>query len=298
MSTDREAIARETANKLAKLFIARRDVKAIQRTAAEGGEWMAVKTPLELSDFQTHLFEKRRCLGTYLLDKKSKVKFVAFDLDMSDNDQNTYFRVDDVDLATVNEKYEAMGEVDLDLCTGSWSAALHDESSDGYRWVRSWLRVMVETLCDRVEDQLGLPAVPVITGGGAHVLVPFGDKIDASEGRAAAHGVMEGWGVFQRVSENFYTNAPDIDNRDDRKRIIGETVSVEVFPKQDRLPDGDHYGNLIRLPFGWHDEAKMRTYVMKREPGLLPPWDLPKANGIESLDAVMSRLGLTADARD
>lgn len=298
MSVDRDAITKETANKLAKLFIARRDVKAIQR-----GEWMCVKKPLETADFKTHLFEKSGCLGVYLLDKNSRVKFVAFDIDLTGS--GPYFIIND--MPETDEQYDAMaqryeqmaaGEMDLDYRVGPWEATLHDPENEGYRWVRSHLRVLIESLCDKVESQLDLPAVPVITGGGAHVLVPFGQKVEASDARAAAHGVMEDFFGFQRSSENFYTNAPDLNNKDEKHKPIGETITIEVFPKQDKLPSPDSFGNLIRLPFGWHDEAKIRTYVMRRDPGLLPPWELPKENGIAALDAVISRLGLTADSRD
>lgn len=301
MSVDREAVARDTANKLAKLFIARRDVKAIQRSASDGGEWYALRQAFTLDDFQTHLFEKRGCLGTYLLDKQSRVKFVAFDIDLTG--VGTYFVVHD--LPESPEDYEAFeagyveaGEIDLDYRTGPWEATLHDPENEGYRWVRMHLRSILESLCNRVEDQLDLPAIPVITGGGAHVLVPFGQRVDAGDARAAAHGVMDGWNTFQRSSENFYSNAPDLNDRDEKKKPIGETITVEVFPKQDKLPNEDSFGNLIRLPFGWHDEAKVRTYIMKRDPNILPPWEMPKENGMAALDAVMDRLGLTAEARD
>lgn len=305
MGVDRDAVAKETANKLAKLFIARRDVKAIQRTEADGGQWFASRKELTLDDFKTHLFEKRGCLGTYLLDKKSRVKFVAFDIDLTG--EGAYFVIKD--LPETEEQYKAMeaeyanypvagGEMDLDYRTGPWEATLHDPDNDGYRWVRSHLRVLIESLCEKVEDQLDLPAVPVVTGGGAHVLVPFGERVAAADARAAAHGVMESVCGFQRSSENFYSNAPDLDNRDDKNKPIGETITIEVFPKQDRLPSPENFGNLIRLPFGWHDKAKVRTYVMRRDPGLLPPWELPKENGIAALDAVIARLGLSAEAHD
>ena len=303
MGVDQVAVARETANKLNKLFIARRDVKAVQRSVADGGEWFASKKPFTLDDFQKHLFTKGGCLGTYLLDLNSQVKFVAFDIDLSGS--GPYFIIKDLpeseaEYAEMEAEYaqQAVGEMDLDYRSGPWEETLHDPDNDGYRWVRSHLRVLIETLCDKVEDQLDLPAVPVITGGGAHVLVPFGQRVDAAIARAAAHGVMETVGGFQRSSENFYSNAPDLDNRDEKKKPVGETITIEVFPKQDTLPSPDSFGNLIRLPFGWHDEAQIRTYIMKREPGLLPPWELPKEPGMPALDAVMARLGMTVEARD
>jgi hypothetical protein len=307
MGLDKDAVARETANKLAKLFIARRDVKAIQR-ATHDGEWMCVKKPLDLDDFKKHLFDKDNCLGTYLLDKKSRVKFVAFDIDLTGS--GPYFVIRDIDandddaMVALEAEYAAAGEMDLDYRVGPWEATLHDPQNEGFRWVRSHLRVLIESLCDRVEAQLGLPAMPVVTGGGAHVLVPFGERIPAADGRAAAHGVMASIAAsepsslpFWRTSENFYSNAPTAE-RDEQKRLIGETITIEVFPKQDSLPSPDSFGNLIRLPFGWHGEAGIRTYVMKREPNLLPPWELPKENGVTALDAAIARLGLTAEAND
>jgi hypothetical protein len=103
---------------------------------------------------------------------------------------------------------------------------------------------------------------------------------------------MESNTKFWRSSENFYSNGSPSE-QDDKRRPIGESMTIEVFPKQDTLPNPDSYGNLIRLPFGWHAEAKMRTYVLDREPmENLPPWTLPKLPSVQALDLVLMQLGL------
>lgn len=280
---DKTEIAKETANKLSKLLISRRDVKAFEK-----GEWFASRKPMELADFESHLFSKNACMGTYLLNQDSQIKFVAFDIDLTG--PGSYFKIDDLD--EVQRKEDAglyEGQLDPDFRMGMWDEALHDPEHDGYRWVRSTLSHVVRSLCQRVESQLALPVLPVITGGGAHVIVPFGEKVDAADGRIAAHGLMDGFSGFRRLSDNFYTNASEDAPLDtETRRPVGETISIEVFPKQDSLPNRDSFGNLLRLPFGWHKQAKMRTYIMdlSLDPAIRP-WDLPKRNGMEALDEAL-----------
>ena len=291
---DRQDLARETANKLTKLLIARRDVKAVE----VGKDWFAKKSKMELKDFENHLFTKNNCMGTYLLNKNSKVKFVAFDIDLTG--PGPYFVIRDLpELEAMEAAGDYAGELDPDIRLGMWDDQLHDPEAEGYRWVRSALSYVVHSLCAKADADLGLPALPVITGGGAHVLVPFGASIPASEARAIGHGLMDGLAGFSRTSDNFYTNAPDPTrlSEESHRRPIGETMSIEVFPKQDRLPGPDSYGNLIRLPFGWHTTAKMRTYIMDLDiTKVASPWELPKAKSLDALDAALDRLGLNSRA--
>jgi hypothetical protein len=289
---ERTELARETANKLSRLLIARRDVKAFESR----GEWFASKSKMTLGDFETHLFGKK-CMGTYLLNQKSEIKFIAFDIDLTG--PGAYFVIRDLDeVEQMEANGEYVGELDPDHRHGMWDEALHDPDHEGYRWVRSALRHVTMSICEKVDAMLGLPTLPVITGGGAHIIVPFGDKVPASEGRAAAHGVMDGMYGFRRLSDNFYSNSDEDAPQEPGERPLGETMSIEVFPKQDQLPSPDSFGNLIRLPFGWHGQAKMRTYIMDTTPGKLPPWELPKRKSVEALDDALDRLGLLESASD
>lgn len=290
---DRTELARDTANKLSRLLISRRDVKAFERN----GEWYASKKSMTLADFEKHLYGEL-CMGTYLLDRKSRVKFVAFDIDLTG--PGNYFMIrelDEIEQMEANGEYD--GEMDPDLRVGMWDAALHDEEHDGHKWVRTYLSSAVQGVAKAVDQMLGLPVLPVVTGGGAHVFVPFGHKVPAAEARAAAHGVMDALEGFHRTSDNFYSNSEEPMDEETR-RPRGETMTVEVFPKQDELPSPDSFGNLIRLPFGWHRQAGIRTYIMDIRPpsGYVPPWHMPKRSSIEALDEVLRSLGLVESVGD
>lgn len=279
-------LVRATAKLMGGLLIARRDVKAIENP----GGWMPERepcdrhapskrcalcneapcVPFKMADFHSHLLEQR-CLGTYLLDLDDNVKFIAFD----------------VDLKTEGAEWWEIAETDdestLDLTTysGNLEVALHDPTHLGFRWARMLLRMQVENICTAVERELSLPTIPVITGGGAHVLVPFGALVPAREARAAARAVMEAayYKLKPNGGDNFW---------------ISESPSfeIEVFPKQDTISkSGQSFGNLIRLPLGWHRAAKMRTYFLDlNAPG--DAWALPKASSLLVLETAAAAVGV------
>jgi len=93
---------------------------------------------------------------------------------------------------------------------------------------------------------------------------------------------MEGVIGFWRKSESFYKNAPD-----DQEGW----VEIEIFPKQDSLPEPDSLGNLLRLPLGWHLEANMRTYILDIERSC-PSWDLPRRKSLDALRECAQAVGL------
>ena len=264
-TTRNELLLREASKLLGMLIIGRRDAKAI----FVNGQWVAKRERFTLSDFREHLFGET-CLGAYLLDAQSNVRCIAFDVDLKP--KGDYFVLGDMAAPDDVHGAGATGTMDPDIRhDGDLEAALHDPDNEAHRWAASLVHSTVRFIEKEVGDALGLASTTIITGGGAHVFVPFGKPFPAADARAMAHSVMDGIPIFSRKSENFYTNNLD-----------SPTIEIEIFPKQDSLTDPDSLGNLIRLPFGKH-ECGIRTYALDPQLPRVPSWELPK---IKSMDAL------------
>ena len=280
-----EVLLREAAKLMGMLFIGRREAKAV----FTNGQWIAKREKYTLGDFREHLFGST-CLGAYLLDADSMVKCIAFDIDVlsSNSDPKNpgekrgapYYLIED---AVDSDHSEIIGQLDLESQRGDLESALHDPTHPGHRWACSLVLSAVQFIKTVVHDTLGLTSTVIITGGGAHVFVPFGEPIPAAEGRAMAHSVMEGIPIFKRTSENFYNNS----ERD-------PSLTIEIFPKQDALTDSDSLGNLIRLPFGLH-ECGIRTYALDPKVPILPSWSLPRMNSMDALRLAAACVNLQWD---
>lgn len=273
---------REAATAMGELFIHRRDRKAVYRPDRSGNwHWTAIEGPFTIGDFFRHLM-KEHCLGTYLLDVDDSVKFLAFDLDLSKSAQ--YFLVHDIE--QINELEEQQYNFDLDLQDpGDLEYALHNEFHPAHRWARIVLLECVRKVSRVVARELDLISLSVITGGGAHVLVPLPDPVPAEIARDAAWGVMNDLTV-QQVSDNFYDYGAH------------REVSIEIFPKQNSLKGASGFGNLIRLPFGWHHEAGIRTYSIDPEVVASPTWTFNRTSSLGALqDLVQERAWNSAHGR-
>lgn len=243
---------REAAKLMGMLFVGRRDSKAV----FTNGQWIAKREKYTLSDFRSHLYGDR-CLGAYLLDPDSMVRCIAFDIDLKDD--GDYFLIDDAEVDLVVQHH------------GNLEAALHDADNPAHPWACSLVSSTATFLKREIYDALALCSTVIVTGGGAHVFVPFGTPLPAAEARAMAHSVMDGIPTFARRSENFYGND-----------VKSPSIEIEVFPKQDALTDSDSLGNLIRLPFG-HHECGIRTYALDTSNPMAPSWNLPKADDMDAL---------------
>jgi hypothetical protein len=282
---------------LGTLLIARKDVKAIEhpklgwmphRERAPRGTKAADMPciPFRMQDFRDHLTGKT-CMGTYLLSPENNVKFFAIDLDLKTSNAVMFEMVEQSRLDEMLQSWKAdtdkyAAELGIDkMYKGNIEEALHDPEHVGYRWARFILKGQIEVITAAVAKQLGLPVIPVITGGGAHVIVPTG-LIPAVEARAAANVVMEevGWELFK--GDCFF--------RPRGNDQFG--IEAEVFPKQDTLGGAGTFGNLIRLPLGWHAGANIRTYLLDTQTKG-QPWDLPAASPIPLLEQVSSAMGVS-----
>jgi len=292
LAPDVEAKFKRVVKMMGNLLIARKDVKAIEYH----GTWMPHRQnmretgdgdliPFRLVDFHEHMFGNQ-CLGTYLLDTDSNVKFFAIDVDLR-KEGAAYWPVHDAEeleaILTMSEGNEVVvnGILDTETVIGNLEEALHQPDHVGHRWARILVSSTLSNLARIVTNELGLPSLPVVTGGGGHLLVPLGELTPAVEARVLARQVMEAAGGRQTKGDNFW--------------MIGESenpgIELEVFPKQDTIPKNGGFGNLIRLPLGLHHRTKTRTYFVDPLGGAFA-WSLPKADAIATLEAASAALGL------
>lgn len=293
LTTEQQEKLRTMVSLMGRLLVARKDVKALEKKMGTGTGWVPDREdvprgqdpnsgaliPMRMSDFEQHFFGKR-CLGTYLLDVDSMVRFIAFDIDLKSSGEFYTIR-DFTDLERVLDgktDEEADAILDLDRHRGDLEAALHRPDMPAYRWARMVLSERSRTTCLAVERVLGLPTLEVVTGGGMHVLVPFGNLVPAADARQMAREVMDFGHMIPSKGDNFFVpeNNPD------------SGIEIEVFPKQDT---NTGFGNLIRLPLGWHLGAQRRTYFMDRAK-IVNSWDLPSADALTVMSAVASSLGV------
>lgn len=299
---EQAALVKRTAKLMGELLIARRDAKAVEGN----GGWFPVREPCQnheprkrcptcndmptlpftLKDFHDHLLGER-CLGTYLLDTDDNVKFFAVDIDLKPDGAQWWPIQDEIwdeslSDAQLGEKITC-GELSLETETGNLEVALHDPGHTGHRWARFLLVDRIEVVHDAVEKVLGLRPLCVITGGGGHVIVPLGSLTPARDARAMATEVMERTAMTNIKGDSTFWGTEG-----------NPSYECEVFPKQDTLSkSGQSFGNLIRLPLGWHRAARMRTFFMdptQREG--LRPWEIRKANSIKTLEAAAAAVGV------
>ena len=270
-----EKLLREAAKLLGMMFIGRREAKAV----FTNGQWLAVREKFTIGDFRRHLIGKQ-CLGAYMLDADSMVRSIAFDIDLQKN-ADFFLIADNSTRDPGDPAIGADGELDLQVeHNGNLAAALHRPDDPAHRWASNLVGSTAGYIRKEVYDALGLTSTTIVTGKGAHVWVPLGELMPAADARAMAHEVMDGVPIFTRRSESFYTNHEK-----------NPSLEVEVYPKQDTLTDPDSLGNLLRLPFGWH-EAGIRTYALSAELIRTPSWSLPKMSSMDALRLQAAMLNL------
>lgn len=293
LTTEQQAKMTKMVTLMGRLLVARKDVKAIEKKMGNSTGWVPDREsvprgqdpntgaliPMRMSDFQNHFFGKR-CMGTYLLDAESMVRFIAFDIDLKESGQ--YFKIRDATeleamiAGKTDEEVDAI--MDLEIQRGDLEGAMHRPDLPAHRWARLVLSERSRTICFVVERILGLPALEVVTGGGMHVLVPFGNLVPAVDARQMAREVMDHCFMVPSKGDNFFVPESNPDSG----------LEIEVFPKQDT---NTGFGNLIRLPLGWHLGAQRRTYFMDRTK-IVNAWDLPAADALEVMSSAASSLGV------
>ena len=245
----------DLAGLLAKLFIARKDVKAVQSAS---GDYMPVQhcetcgrgycshdTPKiregwKRADIMAHL-DGQKTYGHYVLDTSDQCKFFAFDIDLEP--QGIYPFPYEV---TENLTEEELHKEHRDFFPRE---AWLDRAHPARGWMKFQLHFVAHTLAEKIHRELEIPVAVTYTGAkGLHVYGLTG-LMSAKDVREGAQIVIDSLAdtSLGALNPTRGTNFFKFDNQDP---VTGQpNVQIEVFPKQDSL-DGKDLGNLVRLPLG------------------------------------------------
>lgn len=266
-------MSNELVGLLARRFIQRRDVKAVQFSSG------AYVPDYKLKSIGSHAplgFKGRHLAshlageatyGHYLLDSDSKCRLFAFDIDLEKSKYDEAGNLvgehvgawcklppwEGIDPNISDEDYEKLVAAHACDPREIWRDR---RALDARAWLKYQMRTLADKFCSVISRDLGLPTAATYSGNkGIHVY-GFTGEMPASEARAAALLVLDILGEFDPIrGQNFYKHKVE-------NPLLGfQNFSVEVFPKQDSL-DGKDLGNLLRLPLGRNLKTKDPTFFI------------------------------------
>lgn len=222
------------ARDLGRRFIARADVLAVQHP---DGSYHPERRPFTGEDLRRHVGGKLS-LGHYLVNQKGMSKLCAFDLDLEKTG------VSPLDGSEIKPRDVWLGE--------------DSELKEALR--RELLALGVGLAC-RMRSVSNFPVALAYSGGkGVHVYGLHG-MLAASKSREIAISLLEQCGIYAPVrGNNFWKHLTAFPN-----------ISVEIFPKQETVQEGDGLGNLMRLPLGRNARTGQPAFFLT--PGEWSPCD-------------------------
>lgn len=240
----------QIANLLAKRFIARKDVKAVQRVLVNGD---CIYTPhcrgkAEDRDYigwdrdalLAHM-DGRASYGHYLLNEDNQCKLFAFDIDLEKTDPKRewvgWYPVDFPNTVSEDDPWSCQ--------KFNPREAWKDRGHPSRAWQKTQLRSLAGRLAAAIHNELEIPVAAYYSGNkGVHVY-GFTGLMDAAHVREGARLVLESMNCWELLrGNNFYAHT-------DRDPVTGyPNVSIEIFPKQDTMTDKSGLGNLMRVPLG------------------------------------------------
>lgn len=268
----------ELAGLLAKRFIQRRDVKAVQLSNSRGtlkvGDWTPVRTKagrdeagnnvytyqgFKMNDLKDHI-SGEKTYGHYLLDADSKARVFAFDIDLEEKGSwVTVPKFDNVPSGLYNNP-EAQEAWVIEQMVQNESVNPRelwlDRKATG---ARNWYKLQMKQLANKflkAIHEMDIPCAAAYSGSkGVHVY-GFTGEMPAEEVKAAAMIALNMTDEFEpSKGQNFFRHK----NSDP---IHGfPSFSVEVFPKQGTL-EGKSLGNLMRLPLGKNQKSSDPTFFL------------------------------------
>lgn len=260
----------ELTSLVAKRFIQRRDVKAIQLPDARGtlnaGDYIPDRAFKRLPDewaptgfkgrhIEAHINGKAS-FGHYLLDENSMCRVMAFDIDL----EKAGSWVDIFEKDAYGEPIEPV----IHECNPRevWADRKQKQAR---AWFKMQMNLLAHKFAKAIIEELNLPCAAAYSGSkGVHVygFMPPSPAYQVREGALLAVDVI---GEFEASRGNNFFKHTEPDP------VRGfPSFSVEVFPKQHDL-EGKDLGNLMRLPLG-------RNFKNPKDPTFFLDLRAPLAN--------------------
>lgn len=235
----------EIADLIAKRFIARRDVKAIQFTngayvphTVDLKDSDSKRIPWSRADLNDHL-SRKKTFGHYMLNKDDQCKLFAFDIDLEKT-------------GTVMTGEDWEDELFVSDLRAEWLK----RDFVGRPWLKFQFKQIAHMFMRAITDQLEIPCAAAYSGAkGVHVY-GFTGLMPAGDAREAMKIVLDSLERFHPLrGENFWK-----DNRTDTTSGFGN-FSIETYPKQASL-EGKDLGNLLRAPLGRNRKSNDPTFFI------------------------------------
>jgi hypothetical protein len=236
----------ELTNLLAKMFIARPGVKAVQRS---NGEYYPLEEPFTRGCLVEHLTGERT-YGHYLINPETDMcKLFAFDIDF---EKTGYLPT----------SFDSDGLPSEETTECNPREAWRNWAHPARNFMKQQLMHVASLLASKAHRELELPVAIAYSGyKGVHVYC-FTNTVPTAKAREGAQLVMDLAGAHLIRGNNFY-QVPGGD-------ALLENLSIEIYPKQDTIGE-KKFGNLLRLPLGVNLKApKDPTFFI----------DLTQANGL------------------
>lgn len=226
----------ELAKLFAKMYVARPDVKAIQRTS---GAYNPVESPWTMQDFLDHI-SGERTYGHYLLNLANECKFFAFDIDL-----------DELNPAKPDHRLQVPTAIDSDGIWNTFTLAdpraiwLDRRYIIQRNYLKYQMRMLAQELARTIASEFDIQTAVTYTGAkGVHVY-GFTGPLPAKDVREGAELILKKTNRYVPfLGSNFFKYKDTGDNEQSN-----QCFTVEVFPKQTEIKEGG-YGNLMRLPTG------------------------------------------------
>lgn len=238
-------MSRELIDLLAKTFIQRTDVKAIQhKDGSYQPHWTdfdsKTRIPWRREDLEAHVAGKTT-FGHYLLDRQDQCKLFCLDIDLIDSGFLPTIASPALDTLTDDAQVDAWFDTFVPCDP---RAAWRDRSHPGREWIKFQMRMLGGKLARKVHEELGIRTAVAYSGSkGIHVY-GFTGTVSAADARDAAEIVLDSTGEFElKKGRHFFKH------RDQSIKSGFPNFSIEVYPKQESLSEKD-LGNLLRLPLG------------------------------------------------
>lgn len=231
---------------LAKKFIARPDLRAIQftdghyepmRPSQNGHSKFPVQSGFDVPSLLDHV-RGVASYGHYMVNQEDTTKLFVLDIDL---EKKGY-------LPFAEDEYGVWSDFRQCSPREFWTTR---QPGPGRKMIKTQLRILANQAARTIRQELDIQVAVAYSGHkGVHVYGFMPKPLSAADAREGARIVVEAMGTWQLVrGEHIFGFVPE--KQEDIQNPYGNfhQYTMEVYPKQDNLA-GKDLGNLVRLPTG------------------------------------------------